>query len=201
MSKESINPQGLAQPKGPYSNVTVAPAGGKLVFSAGSVAFDESGEIVGVGDIVAQAEQVMRNLKLALEARGASFEDVTKITMYAVDVSDYRGGGGTPALPQGTVPGEHADRGQGPDVPGAAEGPITGPVRRRHPRFKRARAVRKARRLAEPDDHPRLRALGVARTTPAPAPRSVAPILAIGAETGGNRAVSTGISTPACRDR
>jgi 2-iminobutanoate/2-iminopropanoate deaminase len=89
MSKESINPAGLAQPKGPYANLTTASAGGRLVFSAGTVAFDESGEVVGVGDVVAQAEQVMENLKLALEAGGASFEDVTKITMYMVDVREY----------------------------------------------------------------------------------------------------------------
>jgi 2-iminobutanoate/2-iminopropanoate deaminase len=89
MSKQSLNPQGLARPKGPYANVTTAPAGGRLVFVAGTVAFDEDGEIVGVGDVVAQTEQVMRNVELALEAGGAAFDDVTKITMYMVDVSDY----------------------------------------------------------------------------------------------------------------
>jgi enamine deaminase RidA (YjgF/YER057c/UK114 family) len=79
----------MAKPAGPYSNVTVAPPGGKLVFTAGAVAFDEAGEVVGVGDVVAQAERMMQNLELALEAAGASFDDVTKITMYMVDVQDY----------------------------------------------------------------------------------------------------------------
>jgi 2-iminobutanoate/2-iminopropanoate deaminase len=89
MTKQSIDPDGLAQPKGPYANLTVAPAGGALVFVAGTVAFGEDGEIVGVGDVVAQTEQVMKNVQVALEAGGASFDDVTKITMYMVDVRDY----------------------------------------------------------------------------------------------------------------
>jgi 2-iminobutanoate/2-iminopropanoate deaminase len=89
VAKQSIDPNGLARPKGPYANLTVAPAGGTLVFVAGTVAFDADGDIVGVGDVVAQTEQVMKNVQLALEAGGASFEDVTKITMYMVDVSDY----------------------------------------------------------------------------------------------------------------
>jgi enamine deaminase RidA (YjgF/YER057c/UK114 family) len=89
MSKESLNPAGLAEPKGPYANVTAAAPGGRLVFTAGAVAFDASGEIVGVGDVLAQTEQVMANLEIALAAAGAGFADVTKITMYMVDVTDY----------------------------------------------------------------------------------------------------------------
>jgi enamine deaminase RidA (YjgF/YER057c/UK114 family) len=89
MAKQSLNPDGTPPPLGPYVNVTVAPPGGTLVFCAGTVAFDESGEVVGVGDIVAQTRQIMENLKLALAAGGATFEDVVKITNYVVDVTEY----------------------------------------------------------------------------------------------------------------
>lgn len=89
MAKQSINPEGLSAPVGPYAHVTTAAPGGRLVFSAGAVAFDAAGEIVGVGDVVAQAEQMMENLKVALAAGGATFADVTKITMYMVDVADF----------------------------------------------------------------------------------------------------------------
>lgn len=89
MAKESLNPVGMPKPLGPYVNVTVAPPGGKLVFCAGTVSFDEAGEIVGVGDIVAQTRQIMENLKIALAAGGATFADVVKITNYVIDVTEY----------------------------------------------------------------------------------------------------------------
>jgi reactive intermediate/imine deaminase len=88
MAKESINPEGLPKPVGPYSNV-VATAPGRFVFCAGQVALDADGEIVGVGDIVAQTRQVMENLKLALEGAGASFADVVKITNYITDANEF----------------------------------------------------------------------------------------------------------------
>ncbi|MEA2324871.1 MAG: hypothetical protein QOD81_4721, partial [Solirubrobacteraceae bacterium] len=76
--KESLNPPGTPPPLGPYVNVTIAPPGGRLVFCAGTVAFGPDGEIVGEGDIVAQTRQVMENLRIALEAAGATFADVVK---------------------------------------------------------------------------------------------------------------------------
>lgn len=89
MRKQALNPDGMTAPMGPYVHVTVAPPGGRLVFCSGAVAFDADGNVVGVGDIVAQTRQVMDNLRLALRAGGASFADVVKITNYVIDVSDY----------------------------------------------------------------------------------------------------------------
>jgi enamine deaminase RidA (YjgF/YER057c/UK114 family) len=78
--KKFINPLGL-KPLGMYSNVACA-RGGTLVFIAGQVAVDADGKIVGKGDFEAQAVQVFENLKLALEAAGATFEDVLKFTIF-----------------------------------------------------------------------------------------------------------------------
>lgn len=89
MAKTSLNPEGVAKPVGPYAQVTVASAGGRLVFCSGVVAFDEDGEIVGTGDIVAQTKQVMENLQTTLSATGAALENVVKITNYVVDASEY----------------------------------------------------------------------------------------------------------------
>jgi 2-iminobutanoate/2-iminopropanoate deaminase len=89
MSKQSINPPGAPEPLGPYVHVTVAPPGGKLVFCSGAVAFGPDGRVVGEGDIVAQTRQTMENLRLALEAAGASFADVVKITNFVTDVTEY----------------------------------------------------------------------------------------------------------------
>jgi len=49
---------------------------------AGACPLDQTGAIVGVGDVQSQAEQVMSNLSLALEASGARLEDVVKTTVY-----------------------------------------------------------------------------------------------------------------------
>jgi len=88
MAKEAINPDGLPAPVGPYSNVVTSPPG-KLVFVAGQVALDADGNIVGAGDIVAQTRRVMENIRLALEAAGATFADVVKIVNYITDVNEF----------------------------------------------------------------------------------------------------------------
>jgi enamine deaminase RidA (YjgF/YER057c/UK114 family) len=78
--KKFINPPGL-KALGMYSNVACA-KGGTLVFISGQVAVDAEGKVVGKGDIQAQAVQVFENLKLALGAAGATFEDVLKFTIF-----------------------------------------------------------------------------------------------------------------------
>lgn len=90
MSKTSINPEVMAPPVGPYAHVVTAPPGGRIVFCAGAVALDGQGNIVGKGDIVAQTRQVMENLRLALEAAGATFADVVKVTNYVLDASEWQ---------------------------------------------------------------------------------------------------------------
>lgn len=86
MTKQALNPDGLPAPVGPYSNV-VTTAPGRLVFVAGQIAFDANGELVGPGDIAAQTRQVMENIRLALEAAGATFADVVRVVNYITDVS------------------------------------------------------------------------------------------------------------------
>jgi reactive intermediate/imine deaminase len=89
MAKQSINPDGMSRPLGPYVQVTVAPPGGRLVFCSGAVAFDDEGNLVGEGDIAAQARQVMENLSVALAAAGATFADVVKVTNFVTDIAEY----------------------------------------------------------------------------------------------------------------
>ena len=61
--------------------------GGRLVFTAGAVPLDEGGNLVGPGDRVVQARQVLSNLMLALESAGATGDDVLKTTVYVVPES------------------------------------------------------------------------------------------------------------------
>lgn len=80
-----VNPPELAPPPG-YTQVVEA-TGGRTVYVAGQVALDASGEVVGRGDMEAQARQVFENLKAALGAVGAGFGDVVKLNYYVTDIS------------------------------------------------------------------------------------------------------------------
>jgi enamine deaminase RidA (YjgF/YER057c/UK114 family) len=79
--KEIFSPATLPPPTG-YSHV--AKVSGTLVYIAGQVSSDASGKLVGEGNFEAQVEQVFRNLKLALEAAGATMNDIVKMNTYLV---------------------------------------------------------------------------------------------------------------------
>jgi enamine deaminase RidA (YjgF/YER057c/UK114 family) len=79
-----INPSGLTKPTG-YTHVVVA-ADRRTVYIAGQVAFDSTGQVVGLGDFNAQAEKVFANLRTALASVGGSFADVVKTTTLITDL-------------------------------------------------------------------------------------------------------------------
>jgi enamine deaminase RidA (YjgF/YER057c/UK114 family) len=84
MSKiEHPSPDGLLHNPG-FSQVVVA-SGTRSIHTAGQVSIDESGTLVGAGDLAAQTAQAMRNVGLALAAAGATYADIVKITTYVVD--------------------------------------------------------------------------------------------------------------------
>ena len=78
MAASFIDPQTLHRPFG-YTHVVEVTAG-RPVYISGQVALDREGELVGPGDIRAQARQVLENLKAALEAVGASFDQYVNTT-------------------------------------------------------------------------------------------------------------------------
>ena len=81
-----VNPSSLAPPSG-FSHAVVAT--GTTVHLAGQTALDASGRIVGDG-IVAQFEQALSNLLTALDAAGGTPEQLVSLTVYIVDMDDYR---------------------------------------------------------------------------------------------------------------
>jgi len=85
MKRETIHPATLSPTRG-YAHVTIV-AAGRQVHISGQVAMDAAGQIVGKGDLAAQAEQVYTNLGHALAAAGASFADVFKIVTYVVGIT------------------------------------------------------------------------------------------------------------------
>ena len=81
-----VNPPSLAQPSG-FSHAVVAT--GTTVHLAGQTALDADGRLVGEG-VVAQFEQALTNLLTALEAVGGAPENLAAMTVYVVDMDDYR---------------------------------------------------------------------------------------------------------------
>jgi reactive intermediate/imine deaminase len=85
MNREEIRVDGLAEP---ISHFTDAVRAGNLLFVSGVVAVDADGNLVGGDDVVAQARQVLENLRKVLAAAGCGFEDVVKVTIFLTDVGD-----------------------------------------------------------------------------------------------------------------
>ena len=90
MPKKTLCPAHLnfqPRPTYPYAPGT---AGGGFVFTAGQVAWNESGEIIGIGDVVAQTKQTLHNVLSVLAEGGASPADVLKCTVYLKDIADFQ---------------------------------------------------------------------------------------------------------------
>jgi reactive intermediate/imine deaminase len=73
-------------PPSPGYSQAATVSSGRLVYVAGQVAMDPSGKLVGPGDFRAQAVQTFENLKAALAASGANFDNVVKLNSYFVDI-------------------------------------------------------------------------------------------------------------------
>jgi enamine deaminase RidA (YjgF/YER057c/UK114 family) len=88
MVKAIVNPLTLAPPRGFNHGILVT--GGKLLFLAGQDASDGEGRIVAPGDLVAQFEQVLRNLQAVVEAAGGTMQDIVKLNIFVADRDAYR---------------------------------------------------------------------------------------------------------------
>jgi enamine deaminase RidA (YjgF/YER057c/UK114 family) len=88
MTLERINPEALARPSG-FTHAVRA-TGTVTVHLAGQTAMDAEGRIVG-GGVVGQFEQALTNVLTALRAAGGRPEHLASLTIYIVDVPDYRG--------------------------------------------------------------------------------------------------------------
>jgi enamine deaminase RidA (YjgF/YER057c/UK114 family) len=87
-SRQIINPPELAEPRGFSHGIAVE--GGRLLFLAGQDASNAEGVIQVPGGLVAQYEQVLKNLKALVEAGGGEMQDIVKLNIYVTDRDDYR---------------------------------------------------------------------------------------------------------------
>ena len=86
MPKRVLRPKRLSYlplPEYPYSAGTSANG---MIYSAGLVAWDEHGKLVGKGDVRRQTRQIFANLKAVLAEAGGGFEDILKCNVYLSDM-------------------------------------------------------------------------------------------------------------------
>jgi reactive intermediate/imine deaminase len=85
MKRQEFMIEGVAPPISHYCD---AVRFGDLLFISGVPPTDAKGKVVGGEDVAEQTRQVFRNMKLVLDAAGASFADILKVTVYLLDVDD-----------------------------------------------------------------------------------------------------------------
>jgi len=88
MSFEFINPESLGAPRG-YSNGVLTEAGGRLLFIAGQVAWDEQQQIVS-DDLVEQFDRALGNVVTVVTEAGGKPEQVARLIIYVTNKNDYK---------------------------------------------------------------------------------------------------------------
>ena len=90
MPRTVVKPKSLDfQPRPTYPYAPGAKGGG-MVFTAGQVAWDETGNVTAIGDIRGQTVQTLKNVIAVLEEAGASLDDVLKCNVYLKDMNDFQ---------------------------------------------------------------------------------------------------------------
>jgi enamine deaminase RidA (YjgF/YER057c/UK114 family) len=83
-----INPESLGAPHG-YSNGVLTDAGGRLLFIAGQVAWDQQQQIV-AGDLVGQFDRALANVIAVVNQAGGKPEQIARLVIYVTDKDEYR---------------------------------------------------------------------------------------------------------------
>jgi enamine deaminase RidA (YjgF/YER057c/UK114 family) len=87
MSLKLINPESLGPPRG-YSNGVIAPHGGRLLFIAGQIAWDERRRIISA-DFAEQFERALANVLAVVREAGGSPEQIARLVVYVTDKKEY----------------------------------------------------------------------------------------------------------------
>ena len=88
MSFNLINPEALGAPSG-YSNGLLADGGGKLLFIAGQIAWDNNQSIVS-DDFVEQFDKALANVITVVRAGGGEPDNIARLVIYVTDKIEYR---------------------------------------------------------------------------------------------------------------
>jgi enamine deaminase RidA (YjgF/YER057c/UK114 family) len=85
-----FNPPRMWQPNGRAFSQGVVRGEGAVVDVTGQVAWDEHGDVVGVGDAEVQMEKAVDNVRLVLEEVGGRLTDIVSMTIYFLDRADLQ---------------------------------------------------------------------------------------------------------------
>lgn len=88
MSLEPVQPDGWRAPRG-YSNGMLAPAGARILFVAGQIAWDAEQRLVGAGSFAAQFEAALANVLAVVRSAGGEPQHVARLTIYVTDKRAY----------------------------------------------------------------------------------------------------------------
>jgi 2-iminobutanoate/2-iminopropanoate deaminase len=87
MTKEIVATDKAPAAIGPYSQAVAANG---FLFCSGQIALDpKTAQLVGKGDVQAETERALENLKGVLVARGLTFDDVVKTTVFLASMDDF----------------------------------------------------------------------------------------------------------------
>lgn len=84
-NKRLVNPESIHVTKG-YSHAVQV---GKTVYIAGQVGVDRDGKLVGQDDPIAQARQIVENIKAILDEVGAGAQNIVKMNTYVTDKENW----------------------------------------------------------------------------------------------------------------
>src|ERR1051325_5706345 len=88
MSFEFINPHSLGAPRG-YSNGVLTAAGGRLLFIAGQIAWDQNHQIVS-DDLVEQFDHALANVIAVVAEAGGTPDKLVRLIFYVTEKDEYR---------------------------------------------------------------------------------------------------------------
>jgi len=88
MAFRLINPKSLGAPLG-YSNGVLADAGGRLLFVAGQIAWNEKQEIIS-DDFVEQFDRALANVIAVVIEAGGNATDISRLVIYVTNRNEYR---------------------------------------------------------------------------------------------------------------
>ncbi len=88
MSFTLINPVSLGSPRG-YSNGVLTDSGGRLLFIAGQIGWDENQRIIGP-DLVRQFDRALANVIAVVTEAGGKPEQIARLVIYVIDKNEYR---------------------------------------------------------------------------------------------------------------
>ena len=83
-----INPEALGAPSG-YANGLLVDGGGKLLFIAGQIAWDQHQKIVS-DDFVEQFDKALSNVITVLRAAGGEADNIVRLVIYVTNKNEYR---------------------------------------------------------------------------------------------------------------